>query len=122
MAEPWPLPFRLLVDHVHDGDTIYGVLTADAGLGVSVSWGATGPFWGVRFYGINAPELATPDGVACRDYLETLVAPGDELEVESYGWDKYARRLDGVPTTSSGVDLCEAMLAYGHGVVVLPSG
>jgi endonuclease YncB( thermonuclease family) len=112
-------PFTLVVDHVHDGDTIYGVLKADAGMGVHVTWGETGPLWGVRFYGINAPELATPDGVVCRDYLMTLVQPGDVLSVVSYSWDKYGKRLDGVPSTPGGVDLCAAMLAYGHGTVVL---
>lgn len=108
-------PFTLLVDHVHDGDTIYGTLSADAGLGVSVSWQK----WGVRFYGINAPELATPEGVECRDYLMTLVQPGDTLSVASYSWDKYGHRIDGIPSTVGGVDLCQAMLTYGHGTITI---
>ena len=115
-ATPWPLRFGLLVDHVHDGDTIYGTLTADAGLGVQVTWGATGGPWAVRFYGINAPELSTPAGVAAAGYLRSIVAPGDRLTVDSYSWDKYGRRLDGVPWLASGRSLCELMLAAGQAV------
>jgi endonuclease YncB( thermonuclease family) len=116
MAAPWPLPFRCVVDHVYDGDTVYGVVHCDAGLGITVTLGETYRLWAIRFYGINAPELKAPDPAvraqaeAARDYLMTLVQPGDTLSVESYGWDNYGRRIDGKPFTAAGLDLCALML------------
>jgi endonuclease YncB( thermonuclease family) len=105
--------YVLTVDHVHDGDTIYGVL--DIGMGIYLGRPPK-PLFGVRFYAINAPELNTDEGKACRDYLKTLVAPGDALRVESYAWDKYGWRIDGIPYLGE-LNLCEAMLRYGHGTV-----
>lgn len=106
--------FGFFVDHVYDGDTLMGV--ADLGLAVYLGREDTGEFWSVRFYGINAPEVkgATRDaGIAARDFLRSIVARGDVLEVESHGWDKYQRRIDGIPY-KNGVDLCSAMVAAGH--------
>lgn len=103
----------MTVDHVHDGDTIYGVL--DVGMGVYLGRPPR-PLFGCRFYGINAPELNTAEGKIVRDYLQTLVRPGDVLRVESHGWDKYGWRIDGVPFQGE-TNLCDAVLAYGHGTV-----
>src|SRR6476646_4226695 len=97
-----------------------GDVYADAGLGMSIS--LTG--WSIRFYGLNAPEINSPDpaiktlGLACRDYLKTLVGPGQWLSVTSMGFDKYGRRIDGVPITEDGKDLCALMLLQ-PGVVVM---
>lgn len=112
--------YYFTVDHVHDGDTVYGVL--DVGLGIYLGR-PTDTLYGIRFYGINAPELPTVNGYECRDYLETLVKPGDVLRVDSFGWDKYAWRVDGVPWTTDKTglpvtNLCAAMLEFGHGTVV----
>ena len=125
MTSPWPVQFRLAVDHVHDGDTIYGVIYADAGLDTWIAFGVDGKAWGIRFYGINCPELnasdpaVRADAVACRDYLETLVHPGDTLNVASYSYDKYDKRIDGVPYLADGTNLCQAMLTFGHGTVTM---
>lgn len=118
---PWPIPFSLLVTSVYDGDTIDGDFTADAGLNVGVVFRG----WRLRLFGINTPELRSTDpavkanAYACRDYLRTLVAPGDRLSVSSYSFDNYGKRIDGIPTTSGGVDLCQAMLTYGHGTTTI---
>ena len=113
----WTYLFR--VDHIHDGDTIYGVL--DKGLGEFLGRQGDKPedLLGLRFYGINAPELSNPDGSgkAARDYLETLISPEEDLAVVVYSWDKYEFRVDGTPYTPEGVNLCQAMLDAGHAVV-----
>lgn len=112
--------YYFTVDHVHDGDTIYGVL--DLGLGHYLGR-APSPLVGIRFYGINTPELSTPEGKLCRDYLKTLVVPGVVLKVDTYSWDKYSGRVDGVPylpdpdNCPSEIDLCGMMLNFGHGTV-----
>lgn len=95
--------YSFQVDHVHDGDTIYGDL--DMGLGVHLA------YVGLRFYSINAPELSTPEGKLCRDYLNMLVKPDDILTVDSYHWDKYAMRIDAVPFLDN-LSLVEAMSGF----------
>lgn len=113
MSAATPFTYWFWLDHVHDGDTIYGVL--DKGLGEYLGRPPS-PQFGIRFYGINAPELSTAAGPVARDYLETLVKPGDYLRVDSYSWDKYAMRIDGVPYSTAGVNLCQAMLDSGNAV------
>lgn len=110
MADPWPIPFHLEVDHVHDGDTIMGTVQCDAGLRMAITLDG----WSIRFYGINAPELSTPEGKTAAAALQALVKPGDVLQVASYSFDNYGHRIDGVPTTASGIDLCNWMLANGY--------
>lgn len=111
--------FRLWVDHVVDGDTLAGVLYADAGLGLEVAFGVQGhpsTYWRVRLAGINAPELSSADGQEAKRFVEAQVSPGDQVAVDSVGWDKYGRRIDGVVVTTTGVDLASAVLAAGHAV------
>lgn len=103
--------YRFTVERVHDGDTVQGVL--DAGLGIYLGRSPR-PLYSIRFAGINAPELSTPEGKAARDFLQQYVHPGDVLDVESLAWDKYGWRIDGVPFTQDGVDLCDLMVMNGH--------
>ena len=125
MIQPWPIQFRTVVDHVHDGDTYYGTVYADAGLDTWVAFGLVTSDWGIRFWGINCPELNASDPAvrteaqACRDYLETLVTPGMVLMVTSYSYDKYNKRMDGIPFLADGTNLCDAMFNFGHGTVLL---
>jgi len=116
MTTPWPIRFELAVDRVHDGDTIYGVIHADAGLDIWIESGRTGKGWGLRFYGINAPELNTDAGKLALAFLQTLVKPGDTLTFDSYSFDKYQKRIDGIPYTAAGMNLCQAMLDSGNAV------
>lgn len=84
----WQFP-RCVVDHVADGDTIV-LKSIDLGLDVIRT------NIRVRFLQVNAPELNTDEGKKARDYLSTLVSPGDLLLLESSHWDKYANRIDGL--------------------------
>jgi endonuclease YncB( thermonuclease family) len=116
-------PYQATVEYVHDGDTIRMTLDlgslptipADLGFGISVRPTALISL-NCRLYGINAPELSTAAGKAARDYLETLVKPGDRVSVVSHGWDKYGGRFDGSVATPFLTDLSEQMLASGHAV------
>jgi endonuclease YncB( thermonuclease family) len=112
--KPWPMRFHLDVDHVYDGDTIVGIIRADAGLGIYIAL----TDWRCRLYGIDAPELRTSLGAASRDALQTVVKPGDTLDLESWSFDKYGRRIDAVPYTADGVDLCDWMVTNGHAVLI----
>ena len=86
-----------LVRHV-DGDTT--VFDIDQGMNV---WSMNQY---VRYAGINAPEMHGPtasEGVAARDYLETLINVGDHLwlaTVEYHEHEKYGRVLAVVYTAT----------------------
>ncbi len=97
-----PYPAGVLT--VHDGDTVKVVLD----LGFNISFQA----W-CRCYGINAPELATPEGKAALAFAETLIKPGDLVTVRSHGWDKYGGRFDGTVGLADGRDFGSAMVAAG---------
>jgi endonuclease YncB( thermonuclease family) len=114
-----PFSYWFTVDHVHDGDTIMGVL--DMGLGHYLGR-LGGPTWSLRMYGINAPELFSTDPATrilaqqSRDHLQTLIAAGDYVRLDSMGWDKYGMRLDAVVYNMDGVDLNQAQLDGGYAV------
>ncbi len=128
-TEPYG-PYEFVVDHVRDGDTIYGVVQVVVGATERLPFNLqpiTVPeWWGVRFYGINAPELYlkggghNPDGFAARDYLMSLVAPGDKLWVLDRDWDKYSQRIDCEvrigESWDTGEDLGKMMVESGHAV------
>jgi endonuclease YncB( thermonuclease family) len=125
MGADTPFTYWFLVDHVHDGDTIMGRL--DRGLGQYdggvPAFNATDSVTrSIRLYGINSPELNSPDPAirsqaqAARDNLQTLVKPGDYIRIQSMGWDKYSGRIDGIPYTTSGADCCALQLAGGFAV------
>ena len=129
MGAETPFTYWLLVDHVHDGDTIMGRL--DRGLGQydggCPAFNATDTVTrSIRLYGINSPELNSPDpavraaAVAARDNLQTLVHPGDYIRIVSYGWDKFSGRIDAIPYTVAGADCCQAQLAGGFAIPYLP--
>jgi len=104
------------VVNVHDGDTI--TLDIDLGFGIRLpgqSWtGKT--MLSCRIYGINAPELNTPEGKAARDFALTLVSPGDLVTVMSISWDKYGGRFDGTVMMDDGRYFATEMLEAGHAV------
>jgi len=98
-----PYPARVL--SIHDGDTL--TLSLDLGFNLSFQCAC-------RVYGINAPELATPEGKAALAFIQTLVKPDDTCTVISHGWDKYGGRFDGEVTLSDGEDLGDLMLTNGQ--------
>ena len=100
-------PYAGVVDVVHDGDTVYVKLDVRFDLTV---------YTRIRVLGINAPELSTAAGKAARDYAKTLLQPGAEVRVVSYGWDKYGGRIDASIQYGGDDphDFAGAMLAAGH--------
>ena len=72
----------------HDGDTIRVLL--DQGLREYRDMA-------IRFYGINAPELRTADGVKARDHLVALIGSETALVIRTIkdAADKYGERWDG---------------------------
>ena len=100
-------PYPAIVTNVHDGDTM--TLAIDLGFGIITRANC-------RIFGINAPELSTPEGKQARDYALTLVKPDDQVVVVSKGWDKYGGRFDGVVTLLDGRDFAKLMLDSGHAV------
>lgn len=115
MRRPWPIPFALLVDHVIDGDTIAGTFTADAGLDLAIILRG----WRLRFYSLDTEELTDPDperrarALAAKEYLASRVPAGVTLQVDSYSFDNYGRRIDGVPWLGA-LDLQADMLTRGY--------
>jgi micrococcal nuclease len=79
--------YRAKIASVYDGDT----LRADIDLGFG-TWIAR---QNIRLYGIDAPELGTPDGLAARDWLRNLLPVGTDIVLITYKdkGDKYGRYL-----------------------------
>jgi endonuclease YncB( thermonuclease family) len=100
-------PYAGVVDLVHDGDTVN--IKLDVGFDLTV-------YTRVRVFGINAPELSTPAGKLARDFAQTLLKPGDAVQVVSHGWDKYGGRIDGSIGfgADEGTDFAQTMMAAGH--------
>jgi micrococcal nuclease len=101
-------PYRGIVDLVHDGDTVNVKL--DVGFDLTV-------YTRVRVNGINAPELATAAGKTSRDFAQTLLPPGTEIEVVSLGWDKFGGRIEGRISAAAIGDFAAAMIAAGKAKV-----
>lgn len=130
MGASTPFTFWFCVDHVHDGDTIMGRL--DRGLGQydggvpQLNPVTDTVTRSIRLYGINAPELTSPDpmvrgqALASTAHLASLVKPGDYIRVVSMGWDKFSGRIDAIPYSTGGVDCCQAQLEGGFAVPYLP--
>ena len=104
---------RAVVHYVVDGDTIR-LLRLDQGLDHYTEK------LRVRFLHAWAEELKNKDGTpnsagkAAKAHLETLVKPGDVVEVRSAKWDRYARRIDGEVYLADGRELGELQIAAGH--------
>lgn len=104
--------YDAVVDNVHDGDSV----TLSIDLGFSQWWRGMH----IRLFGINAPELSTPEGKASLAYLQTLLKPGAPVLLESIKdkADKYGGRYLGVlylPGELGSIN--DRMVASGHAVV-----
>jgi endonuclease YncB( thermonuclease family) len=112
-------PYPGKVINVHDGDTV--ALDIDLGFDHLIA----GEDWdgktrlSCRIYGINAPELNTPEGKDALAYAQTLLPLGTRVRVTSHGWDKYGGRFDGWIILPDGRDFGSAMIAAGHAVVMM---
>jgi len=101
-------PYPATVVKLIDGDT----MRLDIDLGFDVRYGSN-----CRVYGINAPELRTPQGKEALAFAATLVKAGDQVKVFSCGWDKYGGRFDGDVVLSEDRSFATLMLDAGHAVV-----
>jgi endonuclease YncB( thermonuclease family) len=79
--------YDAVVKAVHDGDTV----TVDVDLGFDTWIHALK----VRLYGLNAPELNTPEGKKSQAYLATLIPVGISVVIETQKdkQEKYGRWL-----------------------------
>lgn len=67
----------------------------------------------VRIEGVNAPELATPEGQKALMWCRALLPAGLKVTVHSKQWDKYGRVL-GALKLPDGSDYGQALIAAGH--------
>lgn len=102
MTHKWTVP--AIVINVVDGDTIR--LQLD--LGWHVTYTAR-----VRIAGINAPEMKTPEGIAAKQYAQSVLRSGDEVIFTSTSLDKYGRPL-GHLIYGGARDFGEEMVLHGY--------
>jgi micrococcal nuclease len=96
--------YRASVIRVVDGDTLW----LDVDLGFDVKRRDS-----FRLYGINAPELSTPEGVAAKVWLEGQLAGGiGMVTTHKDQREKYGRYL--ATLWVGGVNINEAMVEAGH--------
>lgn len=104
--------YRATILRVVDGDTVD--VTLDLGFDVHLKQR-------LRLRGIDAPELRTTEGKASRDWLRTLLPPGESVVVrtEKDRREKYGRYLATVQAAPQGwgglvIDVCTELLKAGH--------
>lgn len=99
--------YRAEVIRIVDGDTLH--LKVDLGFDVTRSDS-------FRLYGINAPEMSTPEGKAARAWLVEILKDHPTIVVTTHKDDreKYGRYLGTLWLGSQNVN--EAMVAVGHAV------
>lgn len=104
----WTYP--AIVAEVLDGDTV----RVDIDLGLS-TWQRDIP---LRLYGINAPETRGASrvaGRAAKEYLRTLLYPGQEITVKTYkAKEKYGRYLAEIWVVQTGLHVNADMVRAGH--------
>ena len=99
----------------HDGDTCH--VNLDLGFGIHLMAPVS-----CRIFGINAPELATPEGKISLAYAVSLAPNGTDVTVTSHGWDKYRGRFDGSLELPDGTDFATVMLKAEQAVPYPPVG
>jgi micrococcal nuclease len=106
--------YRATILRVVDGDTVHARVDLGFDLRIDMK---------LRLYGINAPELSTPDGPKAKQHLiELLNFPsGEPLSVSTIKdrQEKYGRYL-AVLTRDDGTNINERMVADGAALVYLP--
>lgn len=97
---------------IHDGDTLH--MLVDLGLDITVRMT-------IRLYGINAPELPTPEGVASKQFLIDTLFDRKTITLRTIKdhKEKYGRYL-GILILADGTNVNELMVSSGHAVVYLP--
>ena len=105
MSTTWTVPARVVA--VVDGDTLK--------LDLDLGWHIRLTGVNARIYGIDAPEIATPEGKAAKAYAIALLGVFESVVFVSHSLDKYGRPL-GTVTMTDGRDFGLAMLEAGHAV------
>jgi endonuclease YncB( thermonuclease family) len=95
-----------------DGDT----LKCDVDLGFKVRMTTN-----VRVHGCNCPELPTPAGVRALAFTQTLVRPGEVVQLDSKRLDKFGRPVCQI-TLADGRDLATLLLTSGNAIPADSSG
>lgn len=103
---------------IHDGDTLHAGL--DLGCDVLV-------MLTIRFYGINSPELGTPEGKVAKAWAQqwfTDNCPGGKFVLQTIkdNREKYGRYLGVIFAPGGGPSLNDAMVAAGQAVTYFPKG
>jgi endonuclease YncB( thermonuclease family) len=106
-------PYPAVVTDWHDADTCH--VNLDLGFSVFLyGHDLDGkPVLSLRAWGINAPEIATPEGKDALAYAEQLCPPGTHVTIVSHGYDKYGGRFLGTIALPDGRDFGSAMVAAG---------
>lgn len=99
--------YRISVVRVIDGDTI----EADIDLGFYARIRTN-----LRLYGIDCPEMNTPEGKAARQAVIDIVIDGGPLTADTIKADKYGNRWDAVVWLSDGRNLSLELVKSGHAV------
>jgi len=103
-----------VVTKVVDGDTLH----LDVDLGCDTSLAMT-----VRLYGVNAPEMSTPEGRVAKQFVADWIAGraghGFVLRTVKDRREKYGRYLADL-LAADGTSLCQALLDSGNAVTYLP--
>jgi len=117
--------WKAIITDIHDGDTITvqfqvkktRMKNQDIGFRVSVINGWICYKTSIRFYGINAPELATQEGKDALAFLQTMLTVGQMITIKTYTspTDKYGRWL-GELYLNNGQCVNDIMVATGHAV------
>jgi len=103
--------YEATISKITDGDTVK--LSADLGFGISAKIT-------VRCLGINAPELATPEGKTARNALNAKLPPGTVCTITtvkdpSLSKEKYGRYL-ATFTLADGTNVNDWLVKSGYAV------
>ncbi len=101
--------YRAAVLRVVDGDTVH--VRVDLGFDVRLDMT-------LRLYGINTPELPTPEGVAAKDFAISWLAHHADFRLESLRdkREKFGRYLGIIHPLDGGETLNDALIRSGNAV------
>lgn len=112
---PYDVSTRATVEIVHDADTVW--VFGDARYEQYF-------FVPIRFRGVNAEELGTPEGDAAFAWLQQLLPKGtpvvieDSVKVHGHMQDRSFARYVARLILADGTDIGAALVAAGHAVVM----
>lgn len=103
--------YRAEVIHVVDGDTLW----LDVDLGCDIHTRLS-----IRLFGVNAPEVSTPDGVQAQTWLRARLPAGARVTLQTVKdkREKYGRYLGTVIHNQQNIN--DLLLKEGHAVPYKP--